>query len=394
MEGAYGTPRKTDVLQEYVDENGEVKKGYVQRTDLDAKLHGLAENRPFLATVLSLVMRDETFIRYNQPVKTREIKSDPLTTDEAKAFVVSVFNNEMGREELTVEGAEGIIRGVHMGALKLDSPALKNVAITGEQRAELAEFFLAELTEQQLNAGKSKSEAVKAAKAAFYGQEYGEAEGLGIADIIYSDAIPYHHSQKYMQLNTTYVMGPTGRPVATGLQRSVLGAVGFPTSGGILPFEAYHDGSTGNLSVDQLMNSVDPGRGVNLGMRGLIKVDESWNTPTDEEIGKAITDAIEKVEKAVGDLPDGDNGGKGWKNYKRGRGWSRGGSGSYSRGYSSAGYTPSWGGDDVRIQLPRRMDTPRLDDLYSINTSSAIIRRATIRRERFSSERGRLNQWQ
>ena len=394
VEGAYGTPRKTDVLQEYVDENGEVKQAYVQRTDLDAKLHGLAENRPFLATVLSLIMNDRTFIRYNQPVKTREIKSDPLTTDEAKAFVVSVFNNEMGREELTVEGAEGIIRGVHMGALKLDSPALKNVAITGEQRAELAEFFLAELTEQQLNAGKSKSEAVKAAKAAFYGQEYGEAEGLGIADIIYSDAIPYHHSQKYMQLNTTYVMGPTGRPVATGLQRSVLGAVGFPTSGGILPFEAYHDGSTGNLSVDQLMNSVDPGRGVNLGMRGLIKVDETWNTPTDEEIGKAITDAIEKVEKAVGDLPDGDNGGKGWKNYKRGRGWSRGGYGSYSRGYSSAGYTPSWGGDDVRVQLPRRMDTPRLDDLYSINTSSAIIRRATIRRERFSSERGRLNQWQ
>ena len=46
------------------------------------------------------------------------------------------------------------------------------------------------------------------------------------------------------------------------------------------------------------------------------------------------------------------------------------------------------------MNTPRGIDVPYSDDLYSINTSNPIIRRATIRRERFSSERGRLNQWQ
>ena len=78
--------------------------------------------------------------------------------------------------------------------------------------------------------------------------------------------------------------------------------------------------------------------------------------------------------------------------------WSRrgrGGGGGGGRGYfNPRSFVPNFGGDAVRIFMPRGIEPARQDDLYSINTSNPIIRRATLRRERFSSERGRLNQWQ
>ena len=87
-------------------------------------------------------------------------------------------------------------------------------------------------------------------------------------------------------------------------------------------------------------------------------------------------------------------------NYPRRSGWSRrsrgggGYGGGYGGSYYGSTYVPNYGGNPPRFDTQRRVRAPHSDDLYNINTSSPIIRRANIRRERFASERGRLNQWQ
>jgi hypothetical protein len=386
----YGTPRTTDALQDYQDPiTGEWKQGYQTRNDVDALLHSLGENRPVFAHVMSLIMNDSTYLRQNMPVKTQEVKAEELSNDDAYQILMSITDGA-GGEIPTTDGAEAVVRGVHLGALTLDSPALQGFFITNEQRFELQERFLEEMTIKYLELGMSKSDATAAAEKSFYGQGFGEPEATGLADIIWDKRIPAFQNQEYMQLNTTYVMGPNGRPIATGLQRSVMSSMGINL------VDTYHTGATSNIGVDQLLNSVDEMRGMNLGMRGLVKVDESWIVPTDEEIGKSITDSLQKISDKLDDIIDanGDDGfsyGSGWRNYGRGSGW--GSSRGYG-GYGGSSYVQSWGGDDQRMNTPRRIRAPYSDDLYSINTSSPIIRRATIRRERFSSQRGRLNQWQ
>ena len=136
---------------------------------------------------------------------------------------------------------------------------------------------------------------------------------------------------------------------------------------------------------------------MNLGMRGLERTDESWLVPTDEEIGESIQKAIENLGSNLGDMIN-DAMGNGWVNYPRRSGWVNYGR-SYGGGYSGGGYSSSpyvadYGGQAQRMNAPRRVRSAYSDDLYSTNTSNPIIRRATIRRERFSSQRGRLNQWQ
>lgn len=391
-EGPFNVPGTTTALDDFVDPiTGETRSGYVGRNDIDSALHAMAERQPFLAYGLAMIMRDSTFIRYNMPVKTREVDSAEITQDEAEEILVSLINNETGQEQLTRAGAEGIVRGVHLGSVRLDSPALQGVFIPREMRQQLEKDFLSEFTQKYLDAGYSKTDALNNAKRDYYGQGYGEPEALGLADIVWSNAIPEYGNQQYMQLNTTYVMGPNGRPIATGLQRSVLSSLG------ILPAEMFHAGQTGNLGADQLLNSVDDVRGINLGMRGLVRVDETWATPTAEEIGEGITKALEEIAAQIDDINDslgreGYNYG-GWRNYG-GRGYGRRGSGGYGRSYGGSSYLPDYGGGPQRLNDMTRIMSPYADDLYSLNTSNPIIRRATIRRERFSSTRGRLNQWQ
>lgn len=384
-----GLPRPTDMLDEYLDENGEVRQGYTSRNDFDATLRALAENRPVLAYALSAIMSDSTFIRYNMVPKTREIDAQELTEDEAREIVVSVFNNELGGEVLTHEGAEGVIRGIHLGTVALDSPALQGIFIPEEMRFDLQKQFLAELTDKYLSLDYSKTEALSKARAEYYGQEYGAPEGLGLADILWDkQAIPEYQTQTYLQLNTTYVMGPNGRPIATGLKRSVLDSVGLNLEGLGL-FQTFHnDGpnNASNMPTDQLLNSQDLGRGMNLGQRGLVKVDDSWIPPTDEEIGESITEALDEIAEAIEDMSDRLDGsfGNGWRNFGRG-GYGGGGGG---------GYRANYGGQAVRLNTPRGFNEPYALDPRVVNPGNPIIRRATVRRERFSSDRGRLNQWQ
>ena len=74
--------------------------------------------------------------------------------------------------------------------------------------------------------------------------------------------------------------------------------------------------------------------------------------------------------------------------------------GGYGGGYGGygggSGYTSraDYGGQVQRLNTPDSIGTPYALDPRVVNPGNPIIRRATIRRERFSSERGRLNQWQ
>ena len=91
---------------------------------------------------------------------------------------------------------------------------------------------------------------------------------------------------------------------------------------------------------------------------------------------------------APSNTQDWDDGYGGYGRYFSGYG----GGGGYSSG--SGSYLTNYGGDWQRMFTPRGIDSP-----YALNgrdtfPSNPIIRRSTLRRERFSSERGRLFQWQ
>ena len=62
----------------------------------------------------------------------------------------------------------------------------------------------------------------------------------------------------------------------------------------------------------------------------------------------------------------------------RGRGRGRGGGGGYA----------------TRINAPQDNMVPYANSAQNVNASNPIIRRATIRRERSDSEKGRLKTWQ
>lgn len=392
-------PRPTDALDEFIDPvTGEVRQGYVTRDDTDAQFRGYAENRPVLAYVLSLIHQDSTYIRYNMVPKIRDVDAEEITEDEAAQVIVSILNNETGNEELTVDGAEGVVRGIRLGTIGLDSPALNGIFIPDPMRQELTERFLGEFTARYIDLGYSKSEALSKAKEEFYGQGYGEPEALGVADIIWSDAIPRYQNQQYLQLNTTYVMGPNGLPIATGLRRSALNVIGIDPSN-LFGFQTYYQGEReSNLPTDQLLNSVDDARGINLGQRGLVKVGENWEPMTPQEIGEAITDALEKISDQIDELGEdlnggwGRYGGRGWRNYGR-RGYSRRGYGG-GGGYGGSRTYPDYGGMPQRLNTPEGVRNPYALSPRTVNTSNPYIRRATIRRQRFQSQRGRLNQWQ
>lgn len=386
----YNTPLRSTALEDHVDPvTGESRKKYVSwSNDADVMIRTLTENRPMLAWAMSLIKSDETYIRTNMVPKIRSVDAEPLSEEEATRLIMAIVDNETGRETLTVDGAEAVVRGIHLGTVRHDSPALQGVYIPREMKQEIQVRVLEDLTAKYLELGYSKAQALSAAKAEFYGQEFGAPAGWGFADILWGGYIAEHPTQEYMQLNTTYALGPRGRPIATGVQRTALAAFGLDLGG---LFHTFHAGQTSNLGVDQLLNSVDPVRGSNLGLRALVKIDETWADKTPEELNKEIIDALDDIAAKIPDSSDGLNQ---WLSSRRGfsRGGGGGGGGRYY--YNGVGNVQRLGGQMVRDWLPDRIRPPYSDDLYSINTTNPNIRRATIRRERFASERGRLKQWQ
>ena len=121
-------------------------------------------------------------------------------------------------------------------------------------------------------------------------------------------------------------------------------------------------------------------------MRNLERVDRTFANPTDEEILKAIEKGFKDLEAAVREPSWSERGGSARTPYTRSSGgYSRGGG-----GYSSGG----GGGYAYKLNGPERNNAIYGNNEPFIRVDNPIIRRASIRRERYSSTRGRLNQWQ
>jgi hypothetical protein len=150
-------------------------------------------------------------------------------------------------------------------------------------------------------------------------------------------------------------------------------------------FNTVGDGT--NLGVDDRLNSTDPTGNLNTGMRNLERIDDTWANPTDEDILKAIEKGFKDLAEAVREPGWSDFGSRKYTPYARSSGgYSRGGGGGYGGG--------GGGGYAYKLNGPERNNAIYGSNEPFIRVDNPIIRRASIRRERFSSTRGRLNQWQ
>jgi hypothetical protein len=173
-------------------------------------------------------------------------------------------------------------------------------------------------------------------------------------------------------------------PWATGVGRNTL--MNFWGQAPLQRFNTVGDG--GNLGVDDRLNATDATANLNTGMRNLERVDRTFANPTDEDILKAVEKGFKDLEAAVREPGWSERGGSGkYTPYSRSSGgYSRGGGGGYSSG--------GGGGYAYKLNGPERNNPTYDSNEPFIRVDNPIIRRASIRRERFSSTRGRLNQWQ
>lgn len=437
-------------LSSFINDEGQVQQGYLDRFDRAAQLRSFTENRLTLAALSTLGARlmgteDPDFFRYQMPVKTREIDIDTATQEEAEAFiraavayqiqrsqpnvtleeilpevrndlyalgtrtgqffendqiyaaaeavadqkgvlVEGLFDGQTPREvikALDTEEARRIFKGLYQGTLKFGDEAMAGVSIPYEMREQIAAEWTKEFVQQGIDLGLDKIKAVSRMKRIMYGP-LDEPEVPGVADILFSKDIASAEKQIYGQLNTTYVAGPDGRPWATGFKRD-----GFFSMLGLQWLKPVIPAATG-MELDGRGNAVDLINGNNTGLRGLMPFNSTMNPMTDEEIGKMLAKAIEdaaQAEYTPTQNYDKVSGGSGYRNF-----------GGYYGGYGGYGYSSGGGGGgrgyfSRMYSLPDKV-APYGNSMSFINTSNPILRRASVRRERVSSERGRLNQWQ
>lgn len=375
-----GQPMKTDALQQFVNDAGEPAVGSLQASPTEARIKTLTENRASLALFTSLFtgLADSEYIRYNMAVKTRKVDGTELTENEAISVIMSMWDPKQQREVLTTEGGMAVIKGLQMGTLRPGDPAMEGLYLSYEDRQKIANELTAKLTQEYLDLGLSKDVADEQVRQTFYGSET-NPYATPLNDVIFnSDYISYNPTTTYKQLNTTYVTGPDGMPWATGIARSSL-----ENFFGQAPLQTYNSGQLGGgLDQDSRLNSTDSLANVNTGMRNLEREHSSVANPTMSDLQELIDKNFQEVLDAV-NHPS-------WTNYADGvYGRSR-----YSRSGGYGGGGGGGGGWSYRLNGPERGDVTYNRGIPFVNTSNPIIRRSTIRRERFSSERGRLNQWQ
>jgi hypothetical protein len=289
-----------------------------------------------------------------------------------------------GREHVTDAGARAVLQGLAKGTTQFGDAALQGIHIDKDTRTKIQTEWMAELIQEGVDLGLDKTKATSRMKRLWYGPlEDQSIQGIG--DILWSDNISYTDTLKFQQLNTTYVMGPDGRPWATSWTRDgVMGALGLkPINRALISEQAITSNDT-RLNTTYLGGVLG---GINTGLRALELVDESRYVPTDVEIGKSIEDAIKEASNKdyTPFTPYSTKKGTGYTPYKR---YAHGGYGGGS-GYFSAGYS-----DFSRMYALPHGRAPFGIDVPFINTSNPLIRRSNVRRERVWSERGRLNQWQ
>ena len=389
-----GVPMRKDIMDQVLKTEDDEYGNVAGETGLESKQRGAfntilrtqSENKAVLALFGSLFTGfngQDSLWRYDMAVKERKVDKNELSESDAEALIMSLWDPDKEREVLTDNGAEAVIRGVVLGTVQAGDPALQNVYLTLEQRNAIKEKLLDEMMQDYINLGHDQDTAENLAYEQWYGSKTNPFT-TPLQKIVYDkEIIPYSPMLRYRQLNTTYIAGPDGRFVATGIGREKLN-----NFFGLAPLQRFNLAADSNMGVDGRLNSTDETANLNTGMRSLEKIDDSWANPTDEDIIKAMEEGVKDIVEAIRTASDDDgNGGYGrnWKNY---------GGGGYSRGGGGGGYGGGGSGFTYRLNSPTRNDpTYGRSDPY-IRVDNPLIRRASIRRERFSSERGRLTQWQ
>ena len=326
-----------------------------------------------------------SFMRDDQVVSQRTIEKAGLTDEQAELLVMSIWDPDNEQETLTRDGMEALFRSLHAETVRADDPALQGIYITSEQRAEIQENLQTKITIEGMEVlGLSQEDAAARMWDIWYGPD-NNPYVTPLADVVWGqgnfhgeNGIPWNQTVSYRQLNTTWVTGPDGRMWATGIQRGTLADF-------FSPFKGYQGslggGTRGNLGVDGLLNSTDAVSNLNTGYRSLTRIDKSLEIPDDGDIIDMMDKTTDRVIDAIKDLSSDMMGG-----YNRGGGYSygRGGGGGGGGGYSDNPYMPFLNG----------MRAPYLDNTPQIYINNINPRRTYIRRERFSSERGRLNNQQ
>ena len=395
-----GRPERSTVTTDFIDEDNpeEVRTGYVRPSWQEATWRGFTENRLTLALLSNLftTFSDNSggYLRSEMVPKIRTIDKQELELDEARLVVADLVNemvsteqllgyaeSELGGDYVTVDDAKAVVWGLWKGSVSLDSPALEGFYMTAETRKIVKAELIAALTADYMAAGLDEYKATKFAWDAWKGSSTNPT-AVPLNDIVMSDEISYKQSDKYFQLNTTYIQGPDGMPWATGLARNSL----FNLFG-LSPLQKYNAGDAGMDTVDQLLNVVDPVRGINTGLRSLEKYDPSMASDADDP----------KTSSGYTSSDGGSSSGSGWVDNKygsSGSGWVNNKYGSSGSGYRRSSGGSSGSGSFTRMTPPENQQVPYSNDIDSLNTNNSLIRRAQIRRERIDSQKGRLKPWQ
>ncbi|HOY82612.1 MAG TPA: hypothetical protein PLB92_10790, partial [Rhodoglobus sp.] len=369
-------PMETNALNEYLDEQQNSQQGTAGREGLFGNLRSFSERRATLAFFGSMITGfdgQNTMWRYNMAPREYSIEKQAVDQDKAAAWILSEAVGDS--EVLNLDGAEAFLKSIHAGYISGNSPVLENVYLTYEQRNAVAERFQTASYQNSYELGLTTEEADARWTALMYGTS-DNPWATPLYDVIYSKnshegQIPYDATATYRQLNTTWVLGPDGKPWATGIARGEL-----YNFFGQAPFNAYSGAGQGdpigNLTIDGRLNATDAPGNINTGMRSLEKVNASTANPTDEDIIAALGKINESVKAAA------RTGNNGYNKYYGGG--SSGGSGNYV----------NWS----FMPFQNDMTQPYIDNVPGIYINNPNIRRGDIRRQRFSSDRGRLNQWQ
>jgi hypothetical protein len=280
---------------------------------------------------------------------------------------MSVISPE-GEELITKEGADAVYHALRKGALDFSDGALAGLWIDMDTRKAIEAEWAEDLIQEGVDLGLNQQTAEYRMKRIMRG-DFNDPERPSLRAILYSDKIPYSGDVRYNQLNMTYMIGPDGRPWATPFKRqSPLAALGIPVPQTVQAAPA-------GMRKDSRGKLVDEVYGINLGVHGLERqLEEPPEMPDESALDAAAA-------KTYTPQQSGSYGAfKRWPRRSYGGG-----------GYSSGGYGPNF----QRMQiLPQSRTFLRPDDIPFINTLNPQIRRARIHRERITSERGRLKQWQ
>lgn len=377
-----GGVRGTTAREVFIDPvTGESRESYITR---DSPWFGYAESRASFALLMMPLTGGESW-RTNMVTKTRKVEKG-TSIEDARRVVMDLFNEDY----VNYDEAAAVTWGAWKGSVRLDSPALDGFYMSYDTRLQLTDELQKYLVEDGLSMGLSKEQAKARANTLWWGDKQRPDSFVPLSEIVWSDQISYQPMAEYRQLNTTYVMGPDGRPWATGISRDLASVAASAT--GLLPVLGFNSGTFGGMNTDSRLDSVDMISEINTGMRALERVHDSWS----------YSEPLEQEGAGVrGYYP--------FSNYRQfGRGYGRGGGYRRRGGYGGrggGGYAPKatfswldrWYAPTAHLPKEIRTfaaKTPNVFSRANINSGNPTIRRLSRRRERVQSQRGRLKPWQ